>query len=436
MHVVTTPQQTCNNCIEITISSEIIKKQIAIELKKTRNEIKINGFRKGKIPISIIKQDYLDTIEKNVINHLMQYYFLKFIKEKNINIIGKPTYNIRQYQPEKILIYSIYFEKYPKFDLKYPKKKEIKQLSIQITENDIKQTIQNIHNKQKKIWIKVNRAIKNKDLITINYQLLIKNKILHKYTKKNFQFIIGNNSILPTIEQSILNKKIGDYIELYIMFPINHCDQEIQGKKIHTQIYIKNIEELNYQKYQKNNIIINKNKYQSFNDQYKIIKNKINIEVEKIKKNYLKNQIISKLLKENLINIPNQLLMETITNLQNENIKIYKEQGEPVLSLHINNQNFQKKAIEIITIQLLLKKIIDINHINIDEKVYNILNTNLESKSNNEKKIKKLYSNIHFIKSIKNMIFEETAYELLLKQFNLIKLKCNFQEALIHIQNV
>ncbi|CAL4324738.1 Trigger factor [Buchnera aphidicola (Eriosoma grossulariae)] len=438
MHVVITKKEACKHCMKITMSSKIIKENIKKKLIKIQKETSINGFRKGKVPLSIIKTNHINVVENNIIKELMQKKFLKTIQKNNINVIGKPIYTIKKYQPDLIFTYLIDFETYPEFNLKYPKIKNIKNLSIKITEEDIKKFIENIENKKKEIWNTVQRPIIKQDLITINYKISIDNKIIHKYTKTNFKFIIGNNYLLPIIEKKILKNENKNKIIIETTFPNYHCDNFIQGKTAKISLDIQKVEEK--QKYSLKSIS-NKKTNKNYNDQdyikfYNTIKKQMNIDAQTISRNYLKKQIQYHLLKENSITIPSVILDHEVMKLKNEIHAIYKEKGEPILLSTLSYEDLINNAKNKVKLKLLFKKIAETNNCTVDETIMKILKNNLLAIMKNNKKLNQLYLNNNFMKITQNLALEETIYNFLLKKLNFVEKKCNFQEALKNTLNV
>ncbi|XBC43224.1 MAG: trigger factor [Buchnera aphidicola (Meitanaphis flavogallis)] len=408
--------------IHITIPNNIIKKSIYVEFLKLNNTIHTNGFRKGKTPLYTLKKNYGATVQKQVLKKLIKQYFLDKIKKETFQIAGTPDFILQKYKNNQDLNCLIEFEIYPKFKLNTDQF-TIQTPVINITEQDI----QKIADKsfKKNIWIEVDRTIALYDKITITCINHSSNKEFKKYNLYNFQFIIGNNEILPEIEEQLLVHKTNESFFINIKFSKHHCEKQIANKICAIEIIIKKVEEL------KEKILEKKeNKKLNLSQQRKNIENILKNQSKIIVENYIKSKIINSLISSNPIDVPSTLIKSAFVTLREKQIKIYKKNVNNIFTT-INTKDLTIEARHQVTATILLNKLIQ-DHL-LKPNINNIQNLiqKCSTSYHHTKKLILLYKNNENIKQYFNNIdLEQQAItKILEKSIKHIK-KYNFHEAM------
>ncbi|QCI22305.1 trigger factor [Buchnera aphidicola] len=412
--------------VTIHIPNNIVNNAIFVELVKIRKKTNINGFRKGKVPIKVIKEKYGSKVYYDVFKELMQKFFYQFIYKEKINIIGTPKYYINQKQDKKkeFLEYFVIYEVYPEFEIKKITSIKVKKILVNITEEDIKKNIE--QNKLKKIkWDIVSRPAKNYDRVTINYNIYDENnKKIEKFNTKKIKFIVSKNAFIPELNSKVINRYINDIIFFKIKFHEFHPEKELQNKNITFKIQIKNIEKL--QDFEEITI---KDKEKKLNQsQYQIIKNNLNIEINKLTEEYLEDQIAENIVKKDLIIIPKILLQEEIKNLYNEYETNYKEKNHNILEKKYHF-DINLKAKKRLCLKLVIDKIIFENKLIPNEENIKLLIKNISLNHKELLKIIDLYNkDKNFNKMIKNIDLKNQALFLLKKEIKTITQYWNFDQ--------
>ncbi|NIH41175.1 MAG: hypothetical protein G8D27_01330 [Buchnera aphidicola (Periphyllus aceris)] len=278
--------------IKNVISSKKIKKKIFKKLLLLKKNTIIDGFRKGKAPIQLIKKKFKKNIIKEILEKIINKNFLKYIKKKNIKKYSNVQYFLEKYKKGIDLNYTIEFNINYHMLLKKLKKIKLCKLNIKVKKKDINKLILNFQKNISK-WISKDGLIKEHNKVYINFKLLSKNKkVIIK--KNNFQIIMNKNFLLKKIYKKLINKKKNDKIIVKIKFSKYHPEKKITEKINFFIIKILKIKK-------KENNKINFKKIQNLGLQIKNIKElKKNIllnlkeESKKITEENLKNQFTKK----------------------------------------------------------------------------------------------------------------------------------------------
>ncbi|CAL1329323.1 trigger factor [Candidatus Providencia siddallii] len=406
--------------ITITIPSLEIKKKINNELLFIAKKVQINGFRKGKAPINIVKQLYKKNITQDVLVNVMQQNFFKIVFEQKIKISNDPSYHLIEFDKNKDLIYSAEFEIFPEIKLKGIEKFEIKKYVISINNEDLSIVLEKLYMNQAK-WKNVKKA-SFCSRITIDYVGYIDDKEFSCNSAKDFVLIIGIGKMLLDFEKSIIGRKVGEKFDIKIKIPKDYHIKDIKGKNIKYSITLKKIEQCDIPNFTEDFI----KKFGVTDNSLDSLKFKLRLniehELEELIYKSIKKQILSILNKINKFSFSSFLIKQEIDNFLNKNFFINKNKQKI--------KNFSYKTLEKYIRQnvidnFIIREIIDKNQLIVDEeRVKTLINKNLFK----NKDSKKLINNEKNIDNIRNLVLEKQAIESILSIVKINEIKINFDD--------
>ncbi len=104
--------------VEATFSYDEVKSEITSEVQKQTKNIQLPGFRKGKVPLPMLKKMYGDALEIEASEKVANNKFWEVAKEKELNPIGQPVLKDIKFNPGKDLYFKVQYETYPKLEVK------------------------------------------------------------------------------------------------------------------------------------------------------------------------------------------------------------------------------------------------------------------------------------------------------------------------------
>jgi len=297
--------------LSISVPWEDLKEDFESSKKKISKEIKVSGFRKGKIPDNILMTQYLPNIEYAFVQDFCEKYYILSLQKEKLNPINQASLKDIDFSYKKDLSFKAEFEIEPNLSLPKFKKNMVSAEKINFISNDkeVEDTINNMLISQSEIK-KIDKGSKDGDFLMVDLQELDDSglPIIGKKAEKKF-LAIGQEPIVGTNKDILLNKNVGDEVQITI-------DSE-NGKQIF-KILIHSIErrippELN-DKFAKK-MAPDCNNVQEFKDK---IKDSIQKEYEKKSEEMFNSAVIDQFIK--LVNpiLPPSMLVSYLENIVNE----------------------------------------------------------------------------------------------------------------------
>ena len=218
-----------------------------IALKDFNQDLKINGYRPGKAPLSIA-ENHLPALKvyEKAASLAIEKIYPQIIKEKKIQAIGYPSINITKIIPDQEVEFKAEVSVIPKLDLPDYKKiaedmqKDKKNVSID--EKEIEEALQWLQN-SRSVSEKIERPTKEEDIVTIDYQIKEKEVLIKNGEDKNYTFVLGKGHFIPGFEKNLIGMKTGENKIFNVTVPESWAQKDIQGKKLSVEISLKETKE-------------------------------------------------------------------------------------------------------------------------------------------------------------------------------------------------
>lgn len=231
--------------VELTISlgAEELKAAEQVALTKLAKEVKIEGFRKGKVPLEMVAAQVDPNLlnQETLENALSKSVAEAFLKEK-VQAINRPEVDVKKFIPGTELEFTATTEIMPKVELGDYKKLGVKKEAIKVSKKEVKETIERILKNfaEKK---KVEREAKNGDEIVIDF-LGKKDGVAFDGGKaEKFPLELGSKSFIPGFEEGLIGKKAGDELSLDLEFPKDYHAKDLAGAKVVFEVKIHEVRE-------------------------------------------------------------------------------------------------------------------------------------------------------------------------------------------------
>lgn len=232
----------CKMQLNIIMPADEVDKIRNEQVKQVQKEVQIQGFRKGKAPINMVKGAYAGTIERYTLDEALQVAFEEGLKDKEINPVGPPVVKNFNFDDDKNLKMEVEVEIFPEIELKKYKNLSYEKNIYKIDESDVDDNIEYIR-KQKAIITPVDSEAENGHFVTFSAQELDETGmplIGKKYD--NLRVQLGGGQFDPELESQITGMKSGEERRTEKKYP-KSSGKELAGKIERFNITMQKIEE-------------------------------------------------------------------------------------------------------------------------------------------------------------------------------------------------
>jgi trigger factor len=205
--------------------------------------VRADGFRPGKVPMSVVAQRYGYSVQYEVVNDKVGQAFADAAQEAQLRVAGAPRITQKDQAPEGQLAFDATFEVYPDVKIGDLAAAEIERISTEVTEEAIDRTIE-ILRKQRRTFAQRPAAegAAEGDRITIDFEGKVDGEPFQGGKADAFQFIIGEGQMLEQFDQAVRGMKVGESKTFPLQFPADYAGKEVAGKEADFLVTVKKIE--------------------------------------------------------------------------------------------------------------------------------------------------------------------------------------------------
>jgi trigger factor len=228
--------------MQVELPADEVERTVDEELTKLSRTARLNGFRPGKAPMTVVRQKFGAQVRKQVVDDLLRSSFLSAAREHKLVPVGDPRIEGLSSAKGKGLRYAAVFEVLPQIELKAVEGLEIERLTAEITAADIDTMVDSLR-KQRPRWVEVARPALQGDRVTVDFQGVIDGAAFEGGKGENVEIQIGANRMLQEFEQGVIGSSAGDTRSVTLTFRADYHFKEVAGKTADYSIQIRKVEE-------------------------------------------------------------------------------------------------------------------------------------------------------------------------------------------------
>jgi trigger factor len=229
--------------ITLTLPTDTIKSEVESRLKRLARTVKADGFRPGKVPMSVVAQRYGYSVHYEVMNDKVGEKFNEAVNEAKLRVAGAPRITEKDGAPEGQVAFDATFEVYPEVKIGDLSAAEVERVSTEVTDAAIDKTL-DILRKQRRTFQQRAAAdgAAEGDRVTIDFEGKIDGVPFEGGKAEGFQFIIGEGQMLEQFDQAVRGMKAGESKTFPLQFPADYHGKDVAGKEADFLVTLKKVE--------------------------------------------------------------------------------------------------------------------------------------------------------------------------------------------------
>lgn len=229
--------------ITLTLPVGVIQSEVDARLKRMARTVKMDGFRPGKVPMTVVAQRYGYSVHYEVMNDKVGEAFASAANEAKLRVAGQPRISEKEGAPEGELTFDAVFEVFPDVKIADLSTAEIEKLNAEVDDAAIDKTLE-ILRKQRRTFSQRahDAAAQAGDRVTVDFDGKIDGEPFQGGKAEDFQFLVGDGQMLAEFEDAVRGMKAGESKTFPLSFPADYQGKEVAGKVADFMVTVKKIE--------------------------------------------------------------------------------------------------------------------------------------------------------------------------------------------------
>jgi len=407
--------------LSVIVDKVTIQKKLDEKLNDLQTKVQLKGFRPGKVPQKVIKDQFGKVIYGEVIDGILKETSTKAIEDNKLKVAGQPKIDLKTFSEGKDLDYTIEVETLPDVKLKPLENIKVTDYEILVDENIVKKRINEIAKSQQNFSDKLEHEKAEKgDMVVFDYEAKIDGKNFEGGTGKNIQIVLGKDLFIKGFDNQLVGVKKNDNKTIIVQLPENYPKKDLANRRTEFYCEIKNLKKPVGTKI--DNEFAKKIGAKDLIDLRNLIKKQISSEYKRSLDAITKKDILDQIEKSHALDLPSNLVDQETKiisqNLKKEDIEKHKEKNTKIAKSRIK-------------IGIILNQIAEKNNLKInDEEIKKEIQKQVKNMPGQEKMVMEYYQkNPSAIASLKGALYEEKIIDLIKNKIKLTKKNVTLNQA-------
>ncbi|MBV6632636.1 MAG: trigger factor [Alphaproteobacteria bacterium] len=245
MQVTETTTEGLSRSYRVKIPAADLEQRVTGKLEELGKEVKMPGFRPGKVPIAMLRRKYGQSVMGEVVEQAVNDAAAKTIEDNELRPAANPQVEDVNFEEGTDLEYTLKIDLLPEFELIDFGKLKLEKPVAEVSDKEINDALERIaSSNQTPQDLKRKRKSKMKDMLTIDFDGSVDGERRPGMQAEDFQIELGSGRFIDNFEEQLVGKSIGDDVTVNVTFPENYGEESLSGKAAVFEVKIKNIQEL------------------------------------------------------------------------------------------------------------------------------------------------------------------------------------------------
>jgi trigger factor len=411
--------------MQVQVPAERVSKEIATRLQTISRTARLNGFRPGKAPLKVIRQQFGSQVHREVIGDLLQSSYAEAVNENKLSPAGNPRIEPQSMDEGQDLKYTATFEVFPEVALKPMESLQVDRVSAEVTESDIDAMIERLRKQQMK-YAAVNRAAASSDKVTIDFEGAIDGVPFAGGKGENVAIVLGEGRMLPDLERGLIGAAPGEKRDISVNFPADYRATELAGKTAVFATEVKTVEEPVLPELDEEFCKAFGVTEGGLAKLREDVAANMRRELEQALRNRNKAAVMDKLYAANPTDVPNVLIEGQIRDLQ---VEAMRRAGAKDAAQAPPREPFVEPARRRVTLGLLLNDVIRRENLTVDRARVNERLDEMVASYGDAGAMKRAYmQNAEAMRQVESLALEDQAVDWILAHAKVHEVKSTFKE--------
>ena len=416
----------------VGIPAERIENEVNKRLQQTAGRARIDGFRPGKVPMSVIRKRFGASARQEVIGEVIQSSFYEAVIQEKLNPAGAPSVEPKELDEGKDFEYIATFEVYPEVALADFADISVERVDAEVTDADLENMLE-ILRKQHTSYEAVERAAENDDQLTIDFTGRIDGEAFPGGTASNSKLVLGSGQMIPGFEDGLVGAKAGETRTVQGTFPGDYQNLDLAGKAAEFEIIVHEVAaaqlpELNEEFFAR--FGVEETGLEGFRTE---VRKNMERELRQAIKGKTKTQVMDGLLNNNQVEVPKALISGEIDRLRQQAVQQFG--GANIDPSQLPAELFEEQAKRRVSLGLIVAEVVKQNDIKPDSDRVRAMVEELASAYQEPEQVVNWYmQNEQQLAEIESVVLEEQVVDTVLQKAKVTDKTVTYEEAVKPVQ--
>lgn len=416
--------------IIVTVPNTKLEEQVDTRLKELTGKVKIDGFRPGKVPLSVVKKRYAKSVRYDVVKEQIQSSLYEALSSENIVPVDAPSVEPEEIEEGKDLKYSATFEVFPEIEIVELDGEEVEIISSEVNEKDVDEMIEKLR-AQSKTWKEMKRGAKMEDKVQIDFEGFIDGEAFEGGKAEDFELELGSGQMIPGFEDGLIGAKPDTDLEINVTFPEDYNHEALAGKEALFKIKVKKVMQgelatLDEAFAEKYNV-----KEGGVDALRRDIKENMTRELDRVISSRNREKIFDAILAKHSFDIPTSLIDKEIEHLKHEMYhRIFgAEHNDNETIPDFPREMFEDKAVKRVKLGLLFSDYVKKHEITVDTARVDAMIDTLAGAYDNPDEVHAWYkSDKNRMQEIEGLVVEEMVADKIVGSATIVQTTLDYQD--------
>ncbi len=357
--------------VTITLPAEDVQGRIEEAYNKLRRETKMKGFRRGKVPRSIVVKHYKPQVEGEVGEKLVQETYFDIIEKQDFDVVTHPNIKSINYNEDGSFTYVAEVDTKPVFELGEYKGLEIEKTSVEVTDEEIDRELASMQKSMAALQTVEDRAIQMDDVVVIDFQGYHNGHEMKQVKNDNYTIDVGSGRMGEEFESKLVGMKKGEEGSHEVDFPEGHQNPILAGKKVEFKIVVKDVKERVLAKLDDEFAKDAGKEYETLEQLKDSLREKKIKEKEEAAEGAVTDKLMQKLLDNHDFPVPERLVVYEAEQMVKQMENQLQQAGLTLEAAGMNRDEMSKNNMPVATMRVkgdfILKKISEVEEIKVND---------------------------------------------------------------------
>ena len=411
----------------VELPAEKVGEAMEKRLREIARTARLDGFRPGKVPLSVVRKRFGGQVQQEVFGDLVQSSYFEALADQQLKPAGDPTIEPLDKDPKEGMGYVAVFEVMPEIELAALSSVVIKRPVAQVTDEDVEAMVEKLR-KQRTTWNEVDREAREGDRVDIDFKGFIDGEAFEGGTAEGVPLVLGSGSMIPGFEDGLIGAKAGEERTLKVTFPEDYRVDNLASKEASFEVKVNSVSEPVLPEID-----------EEFARAYGVAEGGVDALYQEIRANMerelsdkirseIKEQAMDALLEANSIEVPKALVTQEAKALQQQT-RENMAQGGQASSLDLPLDLFEEQAKRRVMLGLLISEVVRANEIEVDQdRVREKVEQFAQSYETPQEVIDYYYSDRKNLAPVENVVLEDQVVDWVLEQAGVEETESSFEQ--------